>query len=298
MDGLTLSALADTLGRDLQKPEFRVWHCFCFIAKTPFDLCYSGWERYYPGRYLLTSADRVTTAIDAANTVPKELVSVDKQLRELSKQKILGSNSQSSVGNIGISTSSNGIIRRVIIRHADGSTSEADLIRYQAFGEDKDNPTLREGDQVIVESPDLFSATVSIAGAVHNPIVGLRYRAGDNIQLLLNLSAGLREDARPKQAYILRLSGDSEEKISIDLTDSDMFSSFALNPGDQIVVPSDQSMRVGRNGIVTIIGEVVTPQSYPIHNGQTTLSELVERAGGFTPFASLNGAYIRRLAIH
>ncbi len=295
VDGLTLAEVSDTLENIFRNRTSEYGTVRVSLQKPRSIYVTVGGNIVVPGRYLLTSADRVTTAVDLANRVPEELASIDKQLLEISKQRVLGGNSQNSIGNVGLGSTSNGIIRRVIVRHADGSSSEADLIRYQAFGEDKDNPTLREGDQIIVEFPDLFAASISIVGAVNNPIVAIRYREEDNIPFLLNLAAGLREDAAPEQAYIVRIGATEEERIPVDLSDSGTMVSFLLAPGDQIIVPSREKLRIGKNGIVTIRGEVVIPQTYSIVPGETRLSQVIEKAGGFTPFASLNGSYIRRL---
>ena len=130
-----------------------------------------------PGSYILTSADRITTAINRANKVPEELATVDDEFLELSKKSVLGTKSQFGSRNLG--SESMDRIRRVVIRHADGTTSEADLMHYRAFGDDQNNPTLREGDNVIVSFADPFGPTMSAVGAVNNPVIGIPYEEGD-----------------------------------------------------------------------------------------------------------------------
>lgn len=247
-----------------------------------------------PGRYIVTSADRATTAIDLAGKIPEELARVDEQFLELSKRSVLGSKSQYGSRNLGVESNGKIPIRSVVVRHADGTTSEADLVRYRAFGDDRDNPTLQEGDNIIVEFPNPISPSVSIAGGVHNPLVAVPYRDGDNLAMLLRLSAGPRSDADPKSAFVIRMSAKGEQSIGVDLTDSQLVAAFDLQEGDQVIVPSRARTTLPRSGVVTIEGEVVRPQAYAIVPGKTTLSEVIERAGGFTPFASLNGSYIRR----
>ena len=296
VNGMTLAELEDTLQTVFGRRSAGFGTVKVSLQMPRAIFVNVGGNVIAPGRYIMTSADRVTTAIDAANQVPEELASVDKQLLEISKQTVLGNNSQSSFGNVGLGQSGGGVIRRVVVRHADGTSDEADLIRYRAFGHDRDNPTLREGDQVIVEFPDNFASTVSIAGAVNNSIVGLRYRQGDDIALLLNLAAGFRNDALPREAYVVRIANGGQERVPVNLADSSLIRSFRLMPGDQIIVPGVERETVTSTGVVTVQGEVVFPQTYAIVPGETRLSELIGRAGGFTPFASLNGAYIRRLS--
>lgn len=247
-----------------------------------------------PGRYVVTSADRATTAIALANQIPEELASSDEQFMDLTKKSLLGNRSQFGSRNLGATATGSSATRHIIIRHTDGTTSDADLIRYRAFGSSDDNPTLREGDHIIVEVPDPFGELVSIAGAVINPMVGQPYRPGDNALMLVNLSAGPRDDADVDNAYILRVGSGREERIPIDLSDTAMLSRTPLVGGDQIIVPVIERSRAVRSGVVTLVGEVVRPQAYSIVPGVTSLSQVIEMAGGFTPFASLNGSYIRR----
>ncbi len=245
-----------------------------------------------PGRYILSSADRVTTAIDLANKVPEELATVDDQFLELSKQSVLGNKSQYGSRNLGSEPKAQ--VRHVVVRHASGGTSTADLLRYRAFGNDEDNPTLREGDNVIVSFADPFGPKFSAVGAVNNPVIGLPYEEGDNLKLLLSLAAGVRGDAQLGAAYIVRSSDKGEQEIPVDLSNQALVESFLLEPGDQLIVPGKLRKTTAHAGVVTVEGEVVRPQAYSIVSGETTLSQLIDRAGGFTPFASLNGAYIRR----
>lgn len=247
-----------------------------------------------PGRYIVSSADRATTAIDLASKIPEELATVDDQFLELSKRSVLGSKSQYGSRNLGVESNGKIPIRSVVIRHADGTATEADLVRYRAFGTDEDNPTLREGDNIIVEFPNPIAPSVSIAGAVNNPLVAVPYRDGDNLAMLVRLAAGVRADAQPREAYVIRGGGTGEQNIGVDLTDSLLVASFDLQEGDQVIVPSRGRANIQRSGVVTVEGEVVRPQAYAIVPGETTLSQVIERAGGFTPFASLNGSYIRR----
>lgn len=243
-------------------------------------------------RFVVTSADRVTTAIDLANRIPEELAIADEQLLEMSKDEILGNKSQYGSRNLG--SESKKQIRRVVIRHADGTSSEADLIRYKAFGDDTDNPTLREGDNVIVGYTDPFGPTVSAVGAVNNPVTSLPFREGDNLALLMKMAAGVRDDSQLGAAYIVRVTEAGEAEIPVDVTSNGAMEAFPLVAGDQLIVPSQPRAQAVRSGVVTLEGEVVRPQAYSIVPGKTTLSQLIDRAGGFTPFASLNGAYIRR----
>lgn len=247
-----------------------------------------------PGRYITTSADRVSTAIDMANRIPEALATVDDEFISLTKRSVLGARSGHGSRNLGNGTSGGGYARDIRIRHSDGTVDRADLVRYRALGHEWENPTLREGDQVMVQQADPFGRTVSIAGGVVNPVVGLPFRQGDRLDMLLGLAVGVRDDASATSAYVMRDGLSGETKIAIDLTDSLAVASFELQPSDQVIVPIEQRSVGIRSGVVTIEGEVVRPQAFAIIPGKSTLRDVIEQAGGFTPFASLNGSYIRR----
>ncbi len=244
-----------------------------------------------PGRYVLTSADRVSTAIDLANRLPEELATANEEFIELSRRSVLGESGGHGARNLGTGS---GQVRDVMIKHADGTVSRADMVRYRAVGEEKENPTLREGDHIIVQRGDPFGASISIVGGVHNPVVGLPWRSGDHLDILVGLSAGIRDDGEALKAYVVRQEVSGETEIAVDLTDPGTLASFKLQASDQVIVPVRQRTIGVRNGVITIEGEVVRPQAYAIIPGKTTLRDVIGRAGGFTPFASMNGAYIRR----
>ena len=247
-----------------------------------------------PGRYILTAADRISTAIDLANRIPEELAQLDDQFTDLTKKSIIGERSGYGARNLGAGVSGGKHARNIIVRHADGTIDRVDLVRYYALGQTGDNPTLREGDHIFVQYSDPFGAAVSIVGAVNNPSVGIPWREGDRLSFLLGIAAGLREDAVASDAHIIRQREEGDVEIPIDLGDSLSVAAFELMPGDQVIVPIRKHPVGDRIGVVTVEGEVVRPQAYPIVPGKTTLSEVINRAGGFTQFASLNGAYIRR----
>jgi protein involved in polysaccharide export with SLBB domain len=236
---------------------------------------------------ILTAADRVATAIDAANQISSQLS--PGQQEELLKEKLLRDTRLSKqMGAWGVD-----IPRRVSIQHSDGSRQEVDMIRFMAMSEESQNPTLREGDVIVVSHHDPSESTVSIAGAVNNPLV-VPYQPGDNALLLVRLSAGTRNDADLNGAYIVSQSSAGTRTQPIDLSDTAALAAQVLSPGDYLVVPVQSTRSPARAGIVAVTGEVINPSTYPILVGETKLSEAITRAGGFTQEAALNGAYILR----
>jgi protein involved in polysaccharide export with SLBB domain len=244
-----------------------------------------------PGRFILTAADRVSTAIDMASEIPAGTPEEDLQkiLREQGDDKFeqTGSRKQTLLSRDRMPK------RNVSVRHNDGTSTRVDLARYAAFGRDNDNPTLREGDEVMVASPDYSGATLTVAGDVNTPMA-IEYERGDNALMLVRLSAGLQPKADAKNAYIARRSETGQTRIPIDLGDTAALATMLLEPGDQLIVPRLEARPEARTGFVTVEGAVGQPSTYPIINGETKLSEVIQLAGGFAPDASINGSYIVR----
>jgi len=244
-----------------------------------------------PGRHMLTAADRVTTAIDVANTITPG--TTEAELYHIVEGQG-GVAFEQSGTRPGSALSVRDMPRRnITVRHNDGTSERVDLARYAAYGVDSDNPTLREGDEVIVVGPDPTTATVGVGGAVNSPMV-VEWRRGDNASMLLRLGAGLQSSANVSGAFIARSTATGQERIAVDLADSASLAAIPLEPGDQLIVPASEARAGSRAGFVTIEGAVSQPSAYPILSGETKLSEVIAAAGGFGVDASINGSYIVR----
>jgi protein involved in polysaccharide export with SLBB domain len=244
----------------------------------------------HPGRMVVTAADRVMSAIDLANRTQELLPDVEL---EMQRQRQRQEAEQPITKNLGTVVSTELPYRHVSVRHNDGTISEVDLLRYQAFGDTSQNPMLREGDIVYARRPDATSATIVVAGAVNRP-AAIPYSEGDNALMLVRLAAGFRDDANPAGAYVARHSETGLSTVPVDATDTAKLASIPLSPGDQLVIPTAEARSTARAGVVSVVGEVMRPSAYPIVPGVTKLTQVIEEAGGFTSDASLNGAFISR----
>lgn len=244
----------------------------------------------FPGRYVLTAADRPTTAIDIANKLP-EIMTKEQEAQASAVQRA-HRNSRLGGSEAGASVIT---ARWVSLRHNDGTTEQLDLLRYRAFGNEADNPTLREGDEVIVQEASRSLPTVAIVGAVHTPTT-LPYSDGDNALMLARLGGGSRVEASAQEAFISRRTVSGLERIQVDLQDSAALAGIKLSPGDQLIVLTREAPVAGASqvGAVSVVGEVMRPSTYPIVPGVTTLSEVINLAGGPSQNAALSGAFITR----
>ena len=144
--------------------------------------------------------------------------------------------------------------------------------------------------------------TVTIEGEVRKPGV---FKFIDNITLkdLLFQAGGLTDAAAPQQIEIARRlnidSISSTQQIAevIDVnSERDLLTKGAeikLSPWDIVMVRT----KIGYKPQVSVRleGEVLYPGMYVLSSKQDRISDLIKRAGGLTPEAYLEGAYLSRV---
>lgn len=186
--------------------------------------------------------------------------------------------------------------RNVTLRRAGGETVPVDLVRFNQLGDVSANPTLREGDALVVPTID---ERVEIFGQVQFP-GGYEFRRGETLAELLfiaNGAGGFPSNAADT-VRVSRFEGNTARRIiafSREEAMGDRGRAFPLQPFDAIYVPTIGNFRVQRTA--TIVGQVARPGTYPIRQDTTTVRELVAMAGGFAPDASLVDATLRRTAL-
>ncbi len=125
------------------------------------------------------------------------------------------------------------------------------------------------------------SSTVSVLGYVNEPG---NYELIGKVTLLdaLAFAKGLDKDAGTT-VYIAREGNGMQEKIMVDL--NDMFE--RTGPSDQVnlVISSGDKIYVPEAFKVFVDGAISKPGSYPIDDGQTTLSQVITMAGGLKSYA-------------
>lgn len=155
---------------------------------------------------------------------------------------------------------------------------------------------LRKGDIVRIIKLKEYNF-VSVDGAV---IKGGDYglTEGMTIKDLISLAGGLEPYANVEDAELTRVTitqaGPKTERINIALKkalEGDPHENLLLKPMDFLLVKSIPEWEL--KGRVTIKGEVRFPGTYVIKKGER-LSDLIERAGGYTEKAYLRGAVFTR----
>jgi protein involved in polysaccharide export with SLBB domain len=192
----------------------------------------------------------------------------------------------------------NSSLRNIVVTHSDGTWSKADVFRFWRIGDRTRNPYVLGGDLVFVPAREININTCGIYGAVKSP-GEFEYTAEDSLLDLINLAYGLTMDVDFLRADLIRFNPDQHttQTIAIDLEDvmssNNPTNNLALMPDDRVFIRAIPKFH--KKDQVTIKGEVLYPGVYEIEEDQTKLSEVIAKAGGFTPDASLAEAEMIRV---
>jgi protein involved in polysaccharide export with SLBB domain len=197
-----------------------------------------------------------------------------------------------------------GSLRQITVRNGGRERTKADLLRFFVLGDIDANPRLQVGDQVQVPyAGDLVYAY----GAVNAP-GQYEYVRGDRISDLLAFAGGFQADAVVDTIEVARYGagdhvtrhllvrvarpGENDRFLPVGAVRDTI--DWPLEPSDRIFVWRRGGWR--EREVVTVAGEVRFPGTYPIVEGVTRVREIIERAGGPTPDASLLEATLVRSA--
>jgi protein involved in polysaccharide export with SLBB domain len=244
-----------------------------------------------PGAYPAAAVDRVDRIIALAN-IPKEQELRDTRQRTAEEP---GSPIYYQMENLQPTIPEPlPSLRNIIIQRRSGDRIPVDLIRYFATGETEYNPFLLDGDRIVVSPEDLRTNSVSVYGGVRLP-GQFEFHPGDNMSLLLSIVHGFTRIAVTDSIEIVRYNPKKDTFESIFINGDSVLAGatdFALRQNDRVFVYERPEIR--NENIVYVIGEVEYTGAFPIQRNETTLSEVIRRAGGFRPDASIPEARIYR----
>jgi len=224
----------------------------------------------HPGKYIVPAQSRIDQAIFSAMTTGERKPSKTLQ------------NSSNFLGNGEFS------FRDIIIQRANGSIIKADLITYFRTGNFKSNPFVKDGDLITVNKLSRESPKLSISGGVKSDFE-IEFREGDSPKDLLDIAGGFTEEADKSKLIVFRRSVTGLEKIELN---SNEWESFKLLPNDRIIAPINRE--TDRSTSVWVYGEVELPGNFPIINGITSASDILELSGGVTSDALISAAFLVR----
>jgi len=232
-----------------------------------------------PGRVVLYASDRVDKAILIANgEIDKDGLRVQPRTAEEMERYDAALRARKAMSQ-----------RNIVLKRRGGAAYRVDLPKYYATSDDRWNPSLLEGDEIVVPQSDGEHNSIGVFGAVLKP-GRFEHVQGETLSDALALAGGLSQWAMRDTVDIYK--GDSIEIAStiarVPLTHGGML----LDAGDRVVVRSNRELR----GVlsVTVSGEVRNPGTYPIDRDRTRVTDILAFAGGMTPNASPRTVEIRR----
>lgn len=176
-------------------------------------------------------------------------------------------------------------LRSVRIERRGSADRTYDLMRYRRAGDLNANPRLQDGDNVIVAVFDSLTGSVRVSGDVAYPGT-YEWRPGDRVADLLAISDGA---ARTVEARTVRV-GTANPAPLVDVL-AGRVEVPPIRPGTEVYVEGARDL-----GTVAVDGEVRFPGTYRIEQGQSTLRDVMTRAGGLRPSALPRAAFLVRSA--
>ena len=162
-----------------------------------------------------------------------------------------------------------------------------------------DVPLLRE-DSVVILDRAVFVSTqnVSVGGYVKNPVTFV-YRKGLKLGDAIAMAGGFADEAAQHHVEISRIINNKSDSVAnqlvrtftVDMT-NEANQSIELEPMDIINVSRLVNYR--SLGSVVTKGEVAFPGDYPVQKRDETAMEFLSRAGGITPYGSLENTQVYR----
>lgn len=184
-------------------------------------------------------------------------------------------------------------LRNIEIRRPDGSLrAKGDLVKYFAVGDLDANPYIESGDVIVVPRTRRL---VTVHGSVGSPGT-IEFTQGDDLKTVIEIARGLQPSALTDSIEIARFSPNDPARAQRFYVSYETGKNTPISEGDVIFIRSIPEYHIPR--VVTLMGEVRYPGKYSIELGQTKLSDVLARAGGLLPTASLEeAAVIRRTGV-
>ena len=165
----------------------------------------------------------------------------------------------------------------------------------------KDIPLLREDSIMIQDRSDFITQQyVTVSGNVRNPGTVI-YRKGMKLADVIAMAGGLNEQAASHHIEISRIIKNNEDSVANQLVETftvnmaktaGISQDIELQALDYINVPRLVNFRPLGN--ISITGEVLFPGEYAVQKRDETALDFLQRAGGLSPYGSLESAQIYR----
>ncbi|TAL70667.1 MAG: hypothetical protein EPN82_01720 [Bacteroidetes bacterium] len=197
----------------------------------------------------------------------------------------------------------NASIRKIsLYRNEPSNCLKVDLLRFFMTDEKETNPTVNGGDHIVVPTSNI-KESIGIYGEIGSE-GDFEYVEGDSLSTLIKFGQGFLESSfldsveitrfRPNTSYIDRWTVNISSWRHIFDTTKHLDGDFPLLTGDRVFIR--QIVNWNNDKMIAVTGEVNYPGYYAINQGETRVSDILERAGGTTDNSSLESALMIRKA--
>jgi len=179
--------------------------------------------------------------------------------------------------------------RGIVLKHFDGTEQLIDLQKFRLTANYNENPYLLNGDVLIFPKVDWHRNFIEVEGAVNKP-TQFQFVEGDDLLTAILFANGINpayENVNTIEITRLSYDGMNEKIIVNSLEDNPK-----LKRGDRIRVIANETQK--RDFKVLIEGEINKPGYIFITKDNTTIKEIIEKAGGFKESADLNNGELIR----
>ncbi|MEN6510339.1 MAG: SLBB domain-containing protein [Chloroherpetonaceae bacterium] len=289
--GKTLQQAQDSIDKFLQSrnPELKAT---LTLLKARNCLINIKGNMIFPTIYTVPASFQISTAINYANKVDAQTIPA-AQYSSITKYNEQIRESERIFNQSKFSPISYYFTRNIVLLHNDGTSQNVDIEKSKALDNPEYNPYIREGDEIIVPYEVDHYPTISIAGEVNRPIT-LPYKENDSLSLLLKFGYGFTPEA--DFSNILLYQDGETKRLEFNAKGEYIGADMPLESGCVLVVGKKTAKPQKTVATVSVQGEVNHPGVYVINDEKTTLTEIVDLAGGFTPKAHLPLARIYRFA--
>jgi len=239
-----------------------------------------------PGSYLVSPVDRVDHVVYLAN-LGVTGASPAQKLAPASGLPLQAGEPRTRIS-----------LRNIRLIRASHDTLTSDLMRYYASGDARYNPYLRDGDVIFVPAENIIGNMVTIYGGVLMPGC-FEFHEGDSMRTLLQIAQGPTALADLEHVEVARFLADGRRAETLMVNwraiEAGQAPDMPLQRNDQVFIRENPELRKER--VVEVKGAAARPGKYALLHEHTMLSEILERAGGFTAEASIaESKLIRRYA--
>jgi len=184
-----------------------------------------------------------------------------------------------------------GTLRDIQLKRNGKIISHFDLYDLLLRGDTSSDRRLLPGDVVFVPP---IGSTVGVLGEVRRPAIYELKESRENLSEIIFTSGGATPNAKTTSVMIKSVNSiDGISATQVNLT-TERGKAHQLKDGDMIhLVPV---MEYNQDGFVTLAGEVQKPGVYIISPDET-LTSVIQRAGGFTDRAFLQGSVFTRKSL-